>query len=687
MNCPRLREDLTFVEQTFRDEKCYIVKDPRRRKYYRFRALELVVIQEFDGERTVAEVAEALQSHGFPFSTASLEAFANRLHRMGLLERSVAEKSVLLMERLRAERRQRVKKAAPRGSILRMRWSVGDPNPLFDRWLPRLTFCFTRPFLILCAVLFGAYFAVVIAKWPQFWSAVASLYDPSSYTLGKIALLWGTGVIVIVIHEMGHAFTCKYFGGDVHEMGAMLLYFQPAFYCNVNDAWTFPDLRARLWVTAAGSWIQLAVAGAAAVVWWLVAPGTIVSEIALAAILVGGATTLLANANPLLPLDGYYALSDYLEVPNLRQRSFAYVRWVLKRFVLRLQAPRPPADPRERRILLVYGASALAYSAIILAVFVVIALVWLGRTVGALGVITGLVLLWVLLRGALARGYRAVVTSLREHRARWASARRWGWGGGMALAVLVLGAVVPWPIAVPGRFVVTTPMTMVLLANEPGVVEKVHATDGTYVEAGSPLVQLRNIALERQAIVLQRELDSLVVLGSAARARGQRWEARRLDATAAQRAAAREVCRERLLNLTVRAPAAGVVLTPRVEERVGSWLETGDHVVDVLAHFDSLELRVMVEGGGATEVAPGRRVRLIPFSDRSQVFDGIVGDVSTAGTGLLENGSLEVRVHVPPLPFLRPGVTGEAEIIVRRSTLLGALWWALRKHIRNDILL
>ena len=78
-------------------------------------------------------------------------------------------------------------------------------------------------------------------------------------------------------------------------------------------------------MTAAGSWIQLVIASIAAVVWWAAAPGTLVSEVAFAAVLIGGITTVFMNVNPLIPLDGYYALSDYLEVPNLRQRAFAHL--------------------------------------------------------------------------------------------------------------------------------------------------------------------------------------------------------------------------------------------------------------------------------------------------------------------------------------------------------------------------
>src|SRR5439155_1540171 len=133
------------------------------------------------------------------------------------------------------------------------------------------------------------YGTVAAARWPELAGALQRVVTPSSYTLSWFLLLYATALVIIAVHELGHGFTCKYFGGQVHEMGAMLLYFEPAFYCNVNDAWTFPDLKARLWVTAAGSWIQVVLAGIAAIVWWAVNPGTILSEIALAGVIIGGA--------------------------------------------------------------------------------------------------------------------------------------------------------------------------------------------------------------------------------------------------------------------------------------------------------------------------------------------------------------------------------------------------------------
>ena len=287
----KLRPDLVLVEQSYRGEQSYIVKDPQSRKYFRFRPVEIMVMQTLDGEHTPAEAAAALAAEGLKVSPAGVEAFAAKLTGMGLCERTLGERSVLQMERLRAERKRRLSKGVFQGDMLRLRWSVGDPDKLFDRWLPRLRFFFTRTFLVISVALFAVYLLVLGLKWGEFSQALADLYT-FNVGLGSLAVLWLTGTVIIVIHELGHGLTCKYFGGQVHEIGAMLIYFEPAFFCNVNDAWTFPELRARLWVTAAGSWIQLVIASLAAVVWWAATPGTMVSDVAFAAVLIGGLTTV-----------------------------------------------------------------------------------------------------------------------------------------------------------------------------------------------------------------------------------------------------------------------------------------------------------------------------------------------------------------------------------------------------------
>ena len=678
---PKLRRDLVLVEQTYRGEQSYILKDPQTFKYYRFKPVEVRVMQTLDGERTVAEAADTLVAGGLRVSSAVVEKFASKLTAMGLCERTVGERSVLLMERLRAERRRRLGGTLFKGEVLRMRWSVGDPDKLLDRWLPSLRFFFSPAFVAISAVLFALYFLIIAVKWPEFSRAVADIYT-FQVDLKTLALFWVTGTVIIIIHELGHAFTCKYFGGQVHEIGAMLLYFEPAFYCNVNDAWTFPELKARLWVTAAGSWIQLVIASIAAVVWWAASPGTVVSEVAFAAVLVGGITTILMNVNPLIPLDGYYALSDYLEVPNLRQRAFAHLSWWVKTRVLRLEASQPPADEREQRIFFLYAALSITYIVMILGFVAINVYGWLNGALGFVGTLIFAVGAWLTLRPRLWRLRQTAMTVLQSHGPKWKARHVKLVLAGLAGLVL-LGILVPWPISIPGRFVVAPAVSIPLTAADSGIVERVLVREGTRVAAGASLLKVRNLELERQVVASQRVTDSLMRRSRQARARELTAEVARLDAARETEEATLAGLRERIAALDIQALGSGVVVTRRPEELAGRWVSRGELLL-VLEQPDSLELRISLAGAGATQVRAGQQVLLLSDDLLNAPLGAQVTDVSAAaGPG----NALEARVRLTGLERWRPGMTGRARIRLKRANLWGALWWEIRRGIRSDILL
>ncbi|PYP29040.1 MAG: hypothetical protein DMD49_13680, partial [Gemmatimonadetes bacterium] len=172
---------------------------------------------------------------------------------------------------------------------------------------------------------------------------------------------WATVYVVIVAHECAHGLTCKHYGASVREIGFFFLYFQPAFYCNVSDAWLFPEKSKRLWVTFAGAYFELFVWAWATVVWRVTDPSVALNHLALVVMATSGVKSLF-NLNPLIKLDGYYLLSDYLDIPNLRQRAFGYLGSRIAR--LWGSPPERPmgATARERRIYVVYGLLAGAYS-------------------------------------------------------------------------------------------------------------------------------------------------------------------------------------------------------------------------------------------------------------------------------------------------------------------------------------
>ena len=683
---PALRSDLSIIEQTFRGERSYVVKDLAAQKYFRFGAAEVRVMKSFDGRRTAQEIAIALAEDGIRISAQAIEGFARKLSNAGFLERTLAERSTLQMERLRAERQRRRRSALFRGELLRMRWSFGDPDAWLARVLPGIRWMFTPAFLAASSALFAIYFVILFGHWTDYKAALASMYTFHTITLGSFAVLWFTGLVVILIHELGHAFTCKYFGGEVRELGFMLLYFQPAFYCNVSDAWSFPERRARLWVTAAGTWIQLIVASLAAMAWWAVKPGTLISMIAVAGMLIGGVMTMLTNMNPLLPLDGYFALTDWLEIPNLRHRAIGHFGWWVRRYVFRLEVPEPAANARERRVFLIYGGLAAAYISVLFAVLAMWALGKARQTFGVLGAVAASVAMLLLLRPRLIEWGRTVRLALRSLRATWrASTRKRRIIVPLTLASLVL--FVPWTLTSSGHFVVQPALTHVLSAPDSGVVASVLASEGMRVSAGTPLVQLVDRALDEQVLAASRSVDSLSLAESAARAAGRAAEAERLAAAERSAAALLAGLERRAGQLTLRALTAGVVVTPRPEVLTGRRVEPGEEVLRV-ATLDSVEVRIALAGGGATRVQPGSRVHLFSFGAPERPWTGRVTNVSVSGvaTGNAP-GLVEARVRLAAAPGWLPGMQGEASVELGRSIVLGALWWKLRQVIRGDLLL
>ena len=680
---PCLRADLAIVEQVFRGETSFVVKDPATQKYFRFRPVEMGVMRCFNGQRTHDQIAETLAEQGVRLSARAVEGFARKLASIGLLERTLAERTTLELERIRAQRRQRRQRTLFHGELLRMRWSFGDPDATLTRWLPRVRWMFTKSFVVASVLLFATYFAIVGATWGEFSSAVSQHFSPFNLTVGSVAILWTTFLVVTFIHELGHAFACKHFGGEVREMGFMLVYFQPAFYANVNDAWSFTSLSSRLWVTAAGGWIELVVTALAATVWLFASPDTLVSEFAAAAMVIGGGFALLTNANPLMPLDGYFALIDWLEIPNLRHRAREYVTWWIRRHVMRLEAPEPPATDRERRVLLIYGVLATAYATTFFTVFAMWLMGRAGQAFGALGVLTVVGLVFALVRKGVLGWWRAAVMAIRRRRAARARGPRWRGPLVGVLGMLLVLALMPWTLTTTGGFVVAAARTLDVTASDSAVIAAIYVREGMRVEAGAPLARLIDRKLERELLEAMRAADSLGVAGSRARSMLDAGATGRLEAERAAAMSRLASIRTRVDALTMRAQWSGVVTTPRVEELVGHRVMAGDRVMRV-AMLDSLEARVALTRAGAASVAPGQVAHLIAYGDVTEPVDAAVSAVAAGAAD--STRMIEVRVPVRAGAW-RAGATGEASIELRRSTALGAIWWGVRQLVRNDLLI
>lgn len=357
-SAPRLRRDLTVSEQSLAGEIIAVVKDPISGSFFRLGEAEYFIAAQLDGETSLEVVRRRVEER---FETElpaeSLQRFVRMLEKGGLLETGNASASAAgRAARRRARRFQ--------GGILCQRFRVCDPDRLFSRLVGRVRFFFTPHFVVLSAlmILFSA--GLVAMNWEDVRGSVSRLFQVSALPVALITIF-----VVITAHEFAHGLTCKYFGGEVHELGLLLIYLQPAFYCNVSDAWLFPRKASRLWVGFAGPYFELFLWSLAAVVWRLTDMESSVNYIAFVVMTSTGIKTLF-NFNPLIKMDGYYLLSDYLEIPNLRQKSFSYVGHLIKR----LFCGGPPTDSlsrRQRRFCLAYGLVGLIGSVSLLGLAIV----------------------------------------------------------------------------------------------------------------------------------------------------------------------------------------------------------------------------------------------------------------------------------------------------------------------------
>jgi putative peptide zinc metalloprotease protein len=352
---PKLRSDLTVSRQQTGGRISFIIKDPIAGTFFHLREAEAFIAQQFDGATTLEAVRQRTEEK-FEAALAPevLTSFVKSLENGRLLD--TGETAEPAEKAKPAGRQSRVS-----GSLLYLRFKAFDPSWLFERLIGRVRFFFTRAFLIFSAFVIAVAVAVAAANWTQYRQELPRLYHFS--VVGIFMLL---SFLVVTAHEFGHGLTCKYFGGDVREIGFMLVYFQPALYCNVSDAWLFPEKSKRLWVGFAGPYFELFLWALATLTWRITDTESWVNLPALIVMTTSGIKTLM-NFNPFIKLDGYYLLSDYLEIPNLRRKAFRYVGRLVQR-ALGLGSPETQeVPPRERRVFLLYGLIATVSSFCLLA--------------------------------------------------------------------------------------------------------------------------------------------------------------------------------------------------------------------------------------------------------------------------------------------------------------------------------
>ncbi len=494
------RPDLVVREQRFAGRRHFVLHDPLALTYAWLTEFEHAIWALLDGRTSAAQVLEQFTSRFSPrrLTLHELQSFLVQLHRQGLVVSDAPGQGEQLAER--KHRKERFSPLRLAEKLVALRWRGVDPEPLLARLDPVFGWLFTRGGMLVSALVVAWAGGLVLVHWGEL---AGRMPDARNWLAGSNLVWLGAATILLkTLHELGHALAARRMGCRPREIGVQLFFLLPCLYTNVSDVWLEPGKWRRMAVSAAGIYVELLVASLAATLWWYAEPGVLAS-LCLSVMLVASVGTLLLNGNPLLRYDGYYLLSDLVEVPNLEQTSRQRLLALLGRCA-GLPAAAKDDLPRSRRWWLApYAAAAIAYRGVLLVAvyFAVRALLAPYRLEPLSDVLLGGAVLGMVVPLAVA-AHRAVQQS---HRRRELRPARIALSGAILLGLVLAALFVPLPQRLSVPVVVEPRGATAIYVTVAGTLASALPA-GTLVQRGQTIAQLASPELARDRARLESEV-------------------------------------------------------------------------------------------------------------------------------------------------------------------------------------
>lgn len=702
----KLRPDLIVQPQFYEGMTHYVVKDPIGLKYFRFKAEEYFLLQQLDGKQTLQDVKRAFERKYRPQTIAieDLTRFIAQLHEAGIAQLDTAEQAKVLIDRRRKNQWKRLWQFF--ANILYVKIPVIDPERLLTGMYPYFKWIYTSWFVTFSISCMIAAIMLVIGRYEEFRENLPTFQ--SFFNLRTIVYFWASLAIVKIIHEFGHGLTAKHYGGEVHEMGMLFLVLTPALYCDVTDSWLLPSKWKRIWISAAGIYVECFLASIATFVWWNTEPG-LLHSLMLATMFICSVNTILFNANPLLRYDGYYVMADWLEIPNLRMKSTQFFSYLIQEKVLGLEVPVQSYMPRSRRFLFVtYSIASYLYRWVV--TFGI--LYFMSQFLKPYGLAS---ISYMLMVGSLiplvGMPFYQIVKFVRQpgrmRKVKKARAAAFI-GGAAALTAAVL--LIPTPLRVQGTLVLTPKDPVELYAEVPGRLVDLKVEDGDWVKEGDLIATLSNpeklrdrIQLEEQQRINMIKYETLDQ--SSASDIHNRGSARQHFTFAQELEPAIDLVIKQIGKLNITAPRDGQVMGLPERERIGEWVKPGKQSFCTVADPHKLEAHLLIDQADRDLVAPDRRAWVKIYGDSELTFRSRVSNLATRNRdeippelSNLAGGEIAAKqdkkdgsakpisaVYEVVIPIdnsemmLRPGLRGFAKIDGGYATLGWWLWRLLSK--------
>ena len=576
-----LRSHVRIYQHVYRGNAWYILRDESSGRHHRFNEAAYNFIKLINGKRSVNDIWEMMQDK-YGDDAPTQEEIIQLLGQLHYADHLLAELAPDVQELINRRTRERKKLFISRvGNPLAIRIPLVDPDKFLTHWMPVV-----RPLFSKTAAMIGAIIMLfALLEMTRHWSVLSRHAMEHALSPYNLLIIWLVYPLVKAVHELGHGFAVKRWGGEVHELGIMLLVLMPVPYVDASAASSFRSKQRRMIVGAAGIIVELLLASIALLLWLNVQQG-IFSDVLFNIMLIGGVSTLLFNGNPLLRFDGYYVFSDAIEIPGLGNRANRYYTYLLQRYLFDVKTVKSPVTADGENVwFLVYGAAAFVYRIMIL---VMITLFIAGKYF-FIGIALAFwaIFMQLVVPVLKAIGYLLKSPALSHKRERALSISI----GTIALVVSIL-FLIPMPLNTMAEGVVWMPEHSYVRAGSNGFIEHVLVKDGERVNKGEALIVTSDPLMETQLKLLVSQKKELNV----------RYDALVQDDIVEAEITLEEInvldgkikrLQEQISEMTVTSPVDGVFIIAESKDLHGHYLKQGDPIAYVI-DFNNVSVRTVV---------------------------------------------------------------------------------------------
>ncbi len=601
---PRLDPDLIIREEVLDGEEVVGVFQRGKSNYFRFSPAQWQLAQLFDGVRSYDEIAEAFANQcGMLIEPERVRTFAEQMDESDFWHKSHQEKNLALSEKLMAQRGRRSKSKV---NFAHISFSAWDPDNYLG-WLDRAIgrFVYSRWCVLVVVLLFVFEAAVFVDNWSIIGPDTALFFNFRQKSLLDFAQFWILITILGFIHESAHGLTCKHYGGQVHSMGLMFIYLLPCFFVDVTETWVSATKVQRLATIIAGIWIEMVICGIAMIFWLNSAVGGWLHNSAYEIILLTGIAVVIINLNPLIKLDGYYFLTEVIEIPDLKERSTAFLSGWFQNHILGLSVETPIVPRRRAPLFFLYAFASGAYSYTLLFFVIRFSYNVTSNWIAEAALIPSGALAFFLYRSRL-RALSRVLRQILDHRL----GKRLHWRPTHILSVTFLAALLFLPLwrdREDAYFVIEPTHAATLHAAVPGRVDAVLVRLGERVHAGEPLIRMNSSMASSMQSEAEAATNSAQFHINNAQLKGESIASAAAEQTGAVHFS--RIANEAQASLEIAAPADGIVLTQNPAQLLQQNVASGQSLLD-LADAGSRTVRVFIPVSALNRIPPAAEVAL-----------------------------------------------------------------------------